>query len=88
MTVTAEDTTTKTYTVSVNRGVTDDYGWQAALDLDGLIAAGNAIPRGIWSDGTTMWVADPADAKLYAYNTDGTHDSGKDFDTLLCGGQQ
>ena len=87
VTVTAADTTTTgTYTVSVNRGVTDVYGWKAALDLDGLIAAGNATPYGIWSDGTTAWVADSTDDKLYAYNTDGTRDSAKDFDTLVAAG--
>ena len=83
VTVTAEDTTTKTYTVRVNRGVTDDYGWKAVDDLDGLIAADSNRPAGIWSNGTTMWVADYADDKLYAYNTDGTRDITKDFDTLI-----
>ena len=83
VTVTAEDgSATETYTVSVNRGVTGDYGWKAALDLDGLIAAGNDNAFGIWSDGTTMWVADFADDKIYAYHTDGTRDSSRDFNTL------
>ena len=87
VTVTAQDTTTiKTYRVRVNRGVTDDYGWKAALDLDGLKAARNNDPYGIWSDGTTMWVADFDDNKIYAYNTDGTGDSAKDFDTLSAAG--
>ena len=83
ITVTSQDgSATEEYTVSVNRGVSDDYGWKAALDLDGLIAAGNTSPFGIWSDDTTMWVADSFDDKLYAYNTAGTRDSGRDFDTL------
>ena len=34
-----------------------------SLSLDGS----NAIPRGIWSDGTTMWVIDADDNKAYAY---------------------
>ena len=80
ITVTAEYGTTKTYTVRVNRGVTDDYGWKASADLDGLIAAGNRDPVGIWSDGTTMWVADWGDDKVYAYRmSNRTRDSGKDF---------
>lgn len=29
--------------------------------------ADNADPQGIWSDGTTMWVGDSTDTKLYAY---------------------
>ena len=88
VTVTAPDgATTLDYTVSVNRGVTDAKGWQAGADLDGLIAAGNASPEGIWSDGTTMWVADSTDAKIYAYRmSDGTGDSAKDFDTLVAAG--
>ena len=83
VTVTSQDgSTTETYTVSVNRGVTADYGWKAVDDLDGLIAAGNNSPTGIWSNGATMWVADINDSKLYAYNTDGTRDSSRDFNTL------
>ena len=67
--VTAEDSTTdEEYTVSINRGVTDDYGWKAVADLDGLLAAGNADAQGIWSDDTTIWVADFTDAKVYSYN--------------------
>ena len=59
VTVTAEDgVTTLLYTVSVNRGSLSPLGWQAGADLDGLRAAGNNAPDGIWSDGTTMWVAD------------------------------
>ena len=37
-------------------------------DVSGLAAAGNRHPRGIWSDGTTMWVSDSDDKKLYAYD--------------------
>ena len=33
-----------------------------------LSAAFNLNPVGIWSDGTTMWVADSADNKIYAYD--------------------
>ena len=33
-----------------------------------LDAAGNHTPRGIWSDGTTMWVIDAEDLRIYAYN--------------------
>ena len=43
-TVTAEDSTEKVYTVNINQGVTDDYGWKADQDLDGLIAAENEQP--------------------------------------------
>ena len=88
ITVTAEDTTTTgTYTVSINRGVTAVFGWKASHDFDGLITAENNHPVDIWSDGTTMWVSDLRDAKIYAYNL-GTkaHDASKDFDTLDAAG--
>ena len=80
VTVTAEDGLTNEYKVSVNRGVTDLTGWQAGADLDGLITAGNETPRGIWSDETTVWVADGIDDKLYAYNlSDGVRDDTRDI---------
>ena len=45
-----------------------------------LNAAGNRMPSGIWSDGTTMWVADVDDDKIYAYKmSDKSRDSGKDI---------
>ena len=45
--------------------------------------AGHNSPMGIWSDGTTMWVADWEDAKIYAYTmSTKTRDSAKDFTTL------
>ena len=37
-------------------------------DFYTLRAAGNRDPRGIWSNGTTMWVADSHDSKIYAYD--------------------
>ena len=33
-----------------------------------LLKAGNGNPRGIWSDGDIMYVADEQDDKLYTYN--------------------
>ncbi len=84
LTVTAEDDVTEQdYTVSINRGVTDTYGWNADRDLDGLIAAGNQSPNGIWGNDTTFWVSDDSDDKLYAYNADGSRDASQDFDTLI-----
>ena len=35
--------------------------------LENRIVVDNAHPTGIWSDGTTMWVADEDDDKIYAY---------------------
>ena len=60
-----------------------------ALDFNTLIAAGNRTPEGIWSDGTTAWVSDPIDQKIYAYNlaTRQRHATG-DFDTLSAAGNR
>ena len=33
-----------------------------------LPAAGNREPAGLWSDGTTIWVSDIEDSKIYAYD--------------------
>ena len=47
---------------------------------DFTLDAANDYPTGIWSDGTTMWVADFEDHKLYAYRmSDRTRDSDRDF---------
>ena len=51
------------------------------ITLDG----DNTAARGVWSDGTTIWVVDTDDDKLYAYTlADGTYDSAKDI-TLYSG---
>ena len=88
VTVTAEDTTTtQTYTLSINRGVTADFGWKASDDFDGLITAENDLPRGMWSDETTMWVTDSTDDKIYAYDlATKARDASKDFNTLIAAG--
>ena len=47
---------------------------------DFTLDAANGYPTGLWSDGTTMWVADFEDRKLYAYRmSDRSRDAGKDF---------
>ena len=71
-----------TYELSVNRAVTTQYGWKADDDFDTLKLADNNTPRGIWYDAATatVYVCDLDADKVYAYNPDGTRDSGKDFD--------
>ena len=39
-------------------------------DFNTLDAAGNDNPRGLWSDGSIMWVVDQSDEKIYAYDMD------------------
>ena len=52
-------------------------------EFNTLKAAGNRYPTGIWSDGTTMWVLDDYDQKIYAYNMrTRARDRDKDFNTL------
>ena len=57
-----------------------DGDYDSTLDFETLHGAGNVNLEGIWSDGTTMYVADSDDNKVYAYKMlDQTRDSGKDF---------
>ena len=78
--VTSADNAQATYTVYIGRGTTDQGGWKAGDDLDTLRAAGNTEPSGIWSNGTTIWIADVSTAKLYAYSqAGGARDGDKDI---------
>jgi len=80
ITVTAEDNTTTEYTVNINRGVTDDYGWKASDDYDALTAADNLDPYGICAADSVMLVADFSEDKLYAYSLQsGAHQTGDDI---------
>ena len=55
----------------------------SAKDFNTLDAAGNDSPRGLWSDGSTMWVVDVTDEKIYAYDMDTkARVSSKDFNNL------
>ena len=88
ITVTAPDgVATRTYTVVVGRSSIGHGAWQAAEDFNTLAPAGNATPYGLWSDGTTMWVTDRTDDKIYAYNMETkAREPGQDFDTLIAAG--
>ena len=78
--VTSVDNDQATYTVYIGRGTTGQGGWKAGDDLDTLRAAGNTEPNGIWSNGTTIWVADVSNARLYAYSqAGGARDGDKDI---------
>ena len=55
--------------------------------LGPLVGAPGTNPRGVWSDGVTMWVLDPDDNKVYAYNlADCSRDADKDIGTLGAAG--
>ena len=78
--VTSADNDQATYTVYIGRGTTGQGGWKAGDDLDTLRAAGNTEPNGIWSNGTTIWIADVSNARLYAYSqAGGARDADKDI---------
>ena len=63
--VTAEDgMTTEDYAVTVERNSPWFRGWTPTRDFNTL-AGGE--PRGMWSDGTTLWIADDSEDKLHAY---------------------
>ena len=53
------------------------------------LAAGNRRPKGIWSNGDTIWVADYSDEKIYAYAlADGARRAHRDIDTLRAAGNR
>ena len=57
-----------------------DGSRDSTQDFEILTGVGNAAPTGICSDGTTMFVADFADTKVYAYNlATKARDSAKEF---------
>ena len=58
-----------------------DGAHDTAKDFTTLDGAGNNEPTGIWSDGTTMFVADADDDKVYVYKmSDQSRVPGNDFD--------
>ena len=57
-----------------------DRSRDADNEFDTLSDAGNLFPEDIWSDGTTMWVADTGREMLFAYNAATmARDADKDF---------
>ena len=59
----------------------NEYGsYDAGSNFETLVAAGNWDPRGIWSNGTTMYVVDDEDERVYAYRlTDKARDPSRDI---------
>ena len=55
--------------------------WSAEGDRGSFaLTSANTTPHGIWSDGTTMWVNDFDDNKLYAYRlSNGSRDTSKEI---------
>ncbi len=53
------------YEVEVERDSAQIFGWTPSRDIS--LHTNNENPQGVWSNGTTIWVADDDDDKLYAY---------------------
>ena len=79
VTVTAEGGTTQDYTVSINRGVADDYGWNAGNDLDGLVTTSADPPTGIAEHNGIIWVSSLYSNNVLAYRRDGLRVRSRDF---------
>ena len=88
VTVTASNGDTKDYILTIRRASIGMTGWNPLQDFN--LVSTNTAPRGIWSDGETLWVADNEDDKLYAYNlADGRRlASSSDFNTLKAAGNE
>ena len=59
---------TRTYTVTLNRGLAGTFQWKASDDIYGFTRAvpGDAgFGRGLWADGETIWALNGTDRKLY-----------------------
>ena len=57
----------KAYAYALSGGTRQD-GTGDTEDLDFDLYSANGNPTGIWSVGTTLWVVDPSDDKIYSYN--------------------
>ena len=78
ITVEAENDEEKDYTVTINRASTATWGWKVLTDIE---LSETTAPRGIWSDGTILWVADDDDDNLEAYDlATGAHKEDRDID--------
>ena len=78
-------TTGTNFAYSLRYGVTNPTTPESLL----LIALANRASRGIWSNAATMWVADSADDKIYAYDlATGGRDPAQDIDSLDAAGNQ
>ena len=71
ITVLAQDgITTEEYTVTINRGDSEPFGWTVIDDFETLDTADSQYPSGLASDDFTMWEADLDDLQLYAFDID------------------
>ena len=74
------------YDLVIGRGSTLNSEWKVVDDFESGSLSGIATLAGVWSDGTTVWVADLSDdgdattaPAVLAYSLDGTRDDTKDI---------
>ena len=79
----ADDTDDKLYAYTLSGGARDsgkEFGLASKPSGGTLAADDNGRASGVWSDGTTIWVADDTDDKLYAYTlSNGSRDKAKEI---------
>ena len=65
------------------------FAHNPAMDFNTLVAAGNTAPEDFWPQGTTVWVSDAIDGRIYAYDLETKRrNSSKDFNTLVAAGNR
>ena len=68
------------YTLADGTRVSETTGGTTTYPKDVTLHADNDDPNGMWGNGTTLWVADSADDKIYAYTLKtGSRDTGSEF---------
>ena len=75
-----DDTKIYAYTLADGTRVSETTGGTTTYPKDVDLHSDNDGPKGIWSNGATLWVVDSADDKVYAYTlATGARDSGSEF---------
>ena len=88
VTVTAQDESTKTYTVNINQGVTDPFGWKAVDDFDSLRSSRpDDRPRDITQHSGTTWITSVLSQKILAYRADGQRAPSRDITLASANGR-
>ena len=78
--VTAQDGAALIHSVGVERDSGLPGGWTPTDDLYDLDPVAVNYPRGIWSDGTTMWLTNTARTTVFAYTlATSARDNSKEF---------
>ena len=78
--VTGQDGSALIHKAVVERDSSQPGGWTPTQDVYNLDPVAVHYPKGIWSDGTTMWLTNTAASTVFAYTmTTSTRDTSKEF---------